>query len=115
MNSSGTVPSPPHQLVVHVDAAALQLLVIGARIVRGQGDAGLAAGLVVALRPRQCDGGPASGRRHLDPAVTLPERNVGGEREAELVGVERDRSVLVGDRDDHPADVLHLCHVVSFR
>src|SRR5919204_1529900 len=40
---------------------------------------------------------------------------VRGEREAEPLGVERDRRVLVCDRHHHPSDLRDPWHAVSFR
>ena len=51
--------------------------------------------------------------RDLDAAFAVAERNVGGEREAELLRVERDPLVLVGHGNHHPADRRDVRHVVS--
>jgi hypothetical protein len=48
------------------------------------------------------------GRRHFDPTVSLlgPERHVDALLEAELLGIELDRTLLIGHRNDDRADLV---------
>ena len=63
-----------------------------------QADPGLAVARRPALRRRgKGDRGFGVAGSHLDPAVAVAERDVGALLEAELLDVERDRCVLVGD------------------
>src|SRR5262249_40298548 len=50
--------------------------------------------------------------RHLDPAIAPTEWNVGALLEAEVVAVELDRLVLVGDGDHDDADLGDVCRAL---
>ena len=99
-----------HHFRVHVYALALKLSLVRAGIVRAERDAGHPARLVAALRRYERDRGPAGRRRDLHPAIPLAEWLVHGHPEPELLGVEIDRLVLVGDRDEHPSERRYMRH-----
>jgi hypothetical protein len=102
-----------HQLGVHIDAAPRELGLVGGRIRRGEQDAGRPSGLEVVPCRAERHIRAAARRRHLDPSVAVPERHVRHQREAQQLGVERDRLVLVRYRHNHPAHPCHLRHCDS--
>lgn len=102
-----------HQLGVHIDAAPRELGLVGGRIRRGEQDAGRPSRLEVVPRRAERHIRAAARRRHLDPPVPVPERHVRHQREAQQLGVERDRLVLIGYRHNHPAHPCHLRHCDS--
>jgi hypothetical protein len=53
----------------------------------------------MAIRREQHDAGARHRHAQLDPALARAHRLVGGDLEAELVGVEGEGAVLVGDRN----------------
>ena len=60
---------------------------------------------------------PPPGGLDLDPAIVAVDRDVGVEREAELLGVELDRPVLIADRNGNTPNLVDnglaacLCHL----
>jgi hypothetical protein len=50
-----------------------------------------------------------AGRRDLDPAVAVAERHVDAPLEAQRLGVELERAILVGDRDDDVGELADAC------
>jgi hypothetical protein len=102
-NIGGT--GPP--IGVDVDAKPLELGIGFVDVVGGEADTGLDPGRVALPRRRQGDAGGSARRVDLDPAVALAERDVGALLEAERL-VELDRSVLIGTRDHHQADLADV-------
>ena len=102
-----------HQLGVHIDAEALELNPVGGGVGRGEEDAGRTARLeVTPRRPERHIRAPAR-RRDLNPAIAVAERRIRLQREPQLLGVERDRLVLIRHRHNHLADPCHLRHCRS--
>ena len=105
MNSSGA-PGASHRLGVEVDATDRAETGVLAQDVRRLDADTAPAGLVVHRRVERQAGG-RSGWRDLQPAVlaVLAEAGVAAHLEAELLGVEGERGVLVGDGEHDHADV----------
>ena len=92
-------------LLVEVDAAdRLQPVVLGVHV--GGFDADRAAAGLAAHRRVEREARRGAGRGDLEPAhrLALAEAHVGAHLVAELVGVERERRVLVGDGEHRDAD-----------
>src|SRR5439155_26405048 len=91
-----------------VDAGLRELGVVGVDVVRLQADTGWAIADRIA-RPRwaERDRGRLVSEADLDPAVALAERHVDALLEAELLDVELDRAVLVGDGNEHRRNLAH--------
>src|SRR6266496_4266936 len=112
-------PFAPHRLL-DVDALLAQRRVVGFEIVRGEHDARLDVSRRLARAWRhQRDRRARAGGRDLEPAVAVPERDVGALLEAERLDVELECPVLVGHRDDHASHLRDVCggllHGCSFR
>jgi hypothetical protein len=78
---------------------------VSARVRRAEHDAGHSSGLEDLGRLSQRDRDATAGRGNLDPALPVTEGGIDDEREAERLGVERDRFVSIADGDVHSDDV----------
>ena len=106
MNSSGA-PGVAHRLRVDVEPpSGAQPRVLGQDVRRLHADPA-AAGLAAHRRVER-EAGPRAGRGDLQPAVlaVLAEARVAAHLEAELLGVEGEGGVLVGDGEHGHADVV---------
>jgi hypothetical protein len=97
-------------LCVDVEASGAQRRMVVVDVLRRQRAMGLvAAGGPALARWDQRDGDCRSRRAHLDPATALTIGEVCALLEPELVEVELERSVLVGDRDEHRSNLADTC------
>ncbi len=91
---------------VELDAALAQLAVGGLDVVASEGAVEEAADpLLLAVGREQHEAGVAAADLQLDPALRLAERLVGHQSEADLLGPEFERPVLVAGRDADELDV----------
>ena len=84
------------------------------RIRRVEGDAGHLAGLVFAWGGTSAIVVPPPGGATSTQRSPSPNGTSAVSEKPSVLGVERDRRVLVGNRNDHPAYMRDLWHLDSF-
>ena len=91
--------------VIGVDALGGQVGMGRIDVVDVEARVGLDADRIALARRHERDAGLAAGQPDLDPALAVAERDVDAQLEAECLGVEGQRLVLVGDGNEDPAEL----------